>query len=104
MLRAIDGVGACPAGVPLHVAIEAVWPQPTSAPKRDWSLRRYRPSRPDSDNVGKAVLDAGNGILWHDDAQVVVLHVVKVTGAHGEEPRVTVVVRAMDPALSVLPA
>lgn len=95
---------AFPPGVPLHVSIEAVWSQPASAPKRDRALRRYRPSRPDGDNVGKAVLDAGNGILWHDDAQVVVLHVVKVTGAHGEEPRVTVVVHAMDPALSVLPA
>lgn len=32
----------------------------------------HRPGRrADIDNLGKAVLDAGNGILWRDDRQVV---------------------------------
>ncbi|MFB5068306.1 MAG: RusA family crossover junction endodeoxyribonuclease [Aerococcus sanguinicola] len=35
-------------------------------------------SRPDLDNYVKAVLDAGNGILFADDSQVCRLHVVKV--------------------------
>lgn len=95
---------AFPPGVPLRVSIEAVWPQPASAPKRDRALRRYRPSRPDADNVGKAVLDAGNGILWHDDAQVAVLQVVKVTGTHGEAPHVTVTVSAFDSEAWAVPA
>lgn len=90
---------AFPPGVPLRVQVDAVWPQPASAPKRDRASRRYRPSRPDADNVGKAVLDAGNGILWHDDAQVAVLLVRKITGASGEPPRVAVSVDLIREAL-----
>lgn len=78
------------AGLPLRVTIEAVWPQPIGAPKREHGLRRMRTSKPDADNVGKAVLDAGNGVLWADDSQVAVLVVLKVTGCRGEAPRVEV--------------
>lgn len=92
---------AFPPGVPLRVQVDAVWPQPASAPKRDRASRRYRPSRPDADNVGKAVLDAGNGILWHDDAQVAVLTVRKFIATHGEPPGVVVAVDVLpkDPGL-----
>lgn len=31
----------------------------------------------DADNLAKAILDACNGILWIDDAQVVDLHITK---------------------------
>ena len=34
-------------------------------------------SRPDIDNLTGNVLDAGNGCLWFDDAQIVELHVSK---------------------------
>lgn len=33
--------------------------------------------RPDGDNLAKAVLDACNGVLWSDDAQVAILTVTK---------------------------
>jgi Holliday junction resolvase RusA-like endonuclease len=33
--------------------------------------------KPDPDNIAKAVLDACNGVVWHDDAQVVGLTVRK---------------------------
>lgn len=90
------GLEPFPPGVPLAVEVEAIWPQPASTPKRDRPLRRHRPSRPDADNVGKAVLDAGNdGVLWHDDAQVAVLTVRKITGCFGEQPRVVVYVNAL---------
>lgn len=36
--------------------------------------------RPDVDNLMKAVLDAGNGILWMDDSQVVRVVASKVVG------------------------
>lgn len=43
------------------------------------SGKRARPiKRPDLDNLLKGFLDAGNGILWHDDAQVCHLDVHKV--------------------------
>jgi len=33
--------------------------------------REYHTVKPDVDNVVKAVLDNGNGILWEDDRQIV---------------------------------
>lgn len=48
------------------------------APLKSWSKKKredmngkYKPTRPDLDNLIKFVLDAGNGILWEDDKQVV---------------------------------
>lgn len=39
-------------------------------------------SRADVDNLAKAVLDAGNGILYRDDSQVVSLVISKVKSAN----------------------
>lgn len=47
-------------------------------PKREKKV--YRAKRPDIDNLIKLVLDAGNGILWEDDVQVVSLIANKVYG------------------------
>ena len=33
--------------------------------------------KPDLDNLVKAVLDALNDLAWHDDAQIIELHVSK---------------------------
>ncbi|TRO95267.1 RusA family crossover junction endodeoxyribonuclease [Glycocaulis profundi] len=46
----------------------------------------------DVDNVAKAVLDALNGVVFHDDSQVERLHVEKIMG---ERPRVSVQVRPL---------
>lgn len=79
------------------VDILAIWPLPKgehrakSPPPRRWYNRRGG----DADNVAKAVLDAGNGILWEDDAHVVDLRVRTVLGGQGEEPGVEVLVRPM---------
>lgn len=53
-------------------------------------------SRPDCDNLGKAVLDAGNSILWADDAQVSELVVRKWYGYPGQDPFVEVTVRELE--------
>ena len=47
-------------------------------------------SKPDIDNVAKAVLDACNGVVFRDDAQVVMLVATK---AFSDEPGVRVVIR-----------
>ena len=47
-------------------------------------------SKPDIDNVAKAILDACNGVVFRDDAQVVVLVATK---AFSDEPGVRVVIR-----------
>lgn len=43
-------------------------------------LQGYTPGRPDIDNVAKAALDALNGIVYVDDAQVYDLQVKKIYG------------------------
>ena len=47
-------------------------------------------SKPDIDNVAKAILDACNGVVFRDDAQVVMLAATK---AFSDEPGVRVVIR-----------
>ena len=47
-------------------------------------------SKPDIDNVSKAILDACNGVVFRDDAQVVMLVATK---AFSDEPGVRVVIR-----------
>ena len=65
----------------LIVDIIANVPIPKSKPKtirKEMQAGRIRPtSKPDCDNIAKAVLDALNGIAYHDDSQVVCLCVGK---------------------------
>lgn len=44
-------------------------------------------SRPDYDNLSKSVTDALNGVIYHDDAQIVDMHCRKL---YGLEPRVEI--------------
>jgi Holliday junction resolvase RusA-like endonuclease len=69
----------------LALALVAHMPVPAS-----WSQKKHQAAhlgkvfhtgRPDLDNIVKAVTDGCNGVLWHDDAQVVSVHAVKRYGA-----------------------
>ena len=51
---------------------------------------RHPTGKPDADNLGKGVLDALNGVLWRDDAQVVELTVSK---RYAKQARTCVTVR-----------
>jgi len=76
---------------PLRLGIAAFWQCPKSQErKREPRLLRYKTGRPDCDNCAKAIMDAGNGILWADDAQVVELEVSKFIAAQGDAPRTVV--------------
>ena len=55
---------------------------------REPAGRAWRASKPDLDNVIKAVLDACQGLLWDDDSQVACLLVEQYTGAQYESARV----------------
>jgi Holliday junction resolvase RusA-like endonuclease len=80
----------------LVVLIQARYSCPRSEHrKRDPRPARWHTGRGDSDNVAKAVLDAGTGVLWVDDAQVSRLVVTKWVGAQGEPPQVVVNVRIL---------
>lgn len=79
---------------PLSVDILAVMPRPKRL------LRRKDPdgliwctSRPDADNVAKAVTDALNGIAYRDDAQVVDLTVRTVYAERDGQARTEVAIR-----------
>jgi len=58
------------------------------------------PSRPDIDNLAKAILDGGNQILWTDDSVVWHLAAFKRYCDEGQEPHVQVKVQWDDPNIS----
>lgn len=63
---------------------------PKSRPKR--ILAELDTSKPDIDNVAKAVLDALNGVAYEDDRQVVRLNVIKLPRTRNESfLRVTII-------------
>jgi Holliday junction resolvase RusA-like endonuclease len=88
-MREAMGTNPVPDG-PVRVEIDAVWPPQGPPRKRHPRPEAWRPKSPDADNVAKAVLDAGNGVLWLDDRQVVDLRIMKTHAAQGAPPRVVV--------------
>jgi len=93
--KAANGESGWPAGVPLTLAVIAVFPVPASWSKRK-RLSAYAgmllPTGPrvDVDNVLKVVCDALNGVLWADDGQVVHATVSRRYIREGEMPRLLV--------------
>ena len=83
---------------PVEVVMRIVLPIPVSWPKRNQAGAlegKVLPVvKPDSDNVVKAVFDAINGVVWHDDTQVVDMHVRK---RYGAVPCVNVIVSQLEP-------
>lgn len=78
---------------PLRVDLEFVFPR---QPNRFWKSKpmpRYRKvTKPDRDNLDKAVLDALNGVLWVDDKQVCSGLIEKWHAAGDESPHLLVTV------------
>ena len=62
------------------MAIPASWSQKRTQAALDGTT--LPTGRPDVDNLAKQVLDALNGVLWLDDAQVVDLHERKIYSAN----------------------
>lgn len=65
MLRS-DGAVLFPRDTALQVRVTCIVERPKSLPKS----AIYPTKRPDLDQYVKLVLDAGNGVLWVDDAQI----------------------------------
>ena len=71
---------------PLSVEILFVFRCPVSDRRvKAPTPRRPHDKKPDLDNLVKMV-DAFNGLLWRDDAQIVELQACKIIGAQDEEP------------------
>lgn len=84
-------------GVPLDVRITAYFGIPKSVSKRKRQLmldHKIRPTKkPDTDNIVKCFLDAGNGVAYQDDIQVTDLTVRKF---YSDQPCVVVTIQAAD--------
>lgn len=52
----------------------------------------------DEDNIKKSIYDAANGVLWRDDAQIVLSRFQKLLSP--EQPRVEILVRMLDSAFN----
>lgn len=88
---AMSRAGLAPAEGALRVDIEAWFELPRSRHrKRSPVAHAPHASKPDGDNVAKAVLDALNGIAWKDDAAVAQCEVAKWWAAQGEPAKVLV--------------
>lgn len=81
---------------PIEATVEAMCSVPKSGTKRDRErkLAGYLlpTKKPDCDNIAKTVLDALNGIAYHDDSQVVGLHVYK---QYAEIPETRITLKSM---------
>mgnify|MGYP004476929401 CR=1 FL=1 len=79
------------------VRITAFFAPPKSVSKKkraEMLADKIRPAKkPDIDNIAKVVLDALNGIAYHDDTQVVGLAIAK---AYSEEPRLEITLGEAD--------
>lgn len=80
-------------GVPVMVEIVAYYSIPSSVSKKKRALMengKILPlKKPDLDNLVKCFMDAANGVIYHDDAQVVGVTAVK---RFSEQPRVEVTI------------
>lgn len=82
---------------PVELHVLAVFTCPRSKHRKRVPLpRQPKSTKPDSENIAKAVMDAGNGLLYMDDEQVARLTVEKIVGAQDEAPRVEVTVKAFE--------
>ena len=76
---------------PVQVEINAFFGVPKSTSKKKSAamiIGDIKPTKkPDADNIAKAVLDAMNGIVYHDDTQVCRLVVSKY---YSDQPRIEV--------------
>ena len=61
-----------PAGAPLQVRLDFYFGHKKN--------RGFKTTRPDADNLAKACCDALNGVLYHDDGQIVSLRATKQWG------------------------
>jgi Holliday junction resolvase RusA-like endonuclease len=88
------GLGAPAYTGPVEIEIVAVFPCPVGDHrKREPIGRRPYVGSKDWDNVGKAVCDAANSLLYVDDRLIARAHVECWVAAQGEAPYVRFVVR-----------
>lgn len=83
--------GPVKAALTLQLQIPASWSQKKQRAALAGAIRPT--TKPDVDNVVKAIFDAINGVVWKDDVQVVLLTVAKV---YSHAPGVQVYVERLE--------
>ena len=84
---------ACRVDMTVTMAIPASWPKKRQQQAASGAV--FPTTKPDADNVLKAVCDAINGVVWRDDVQAVEVRVGK---RYGAVPQVQVAISTMEPA------
>lgn len=85
--------GRAPMVGPVALRLVAVFEMPASWPPRVLEMRLLpHVSKPDLDNIEKLVLDALNGVVYADDAQICEVHKFK---RYGEGERVDVILEEL---------
>lgn len=76
----------------LNVTIYKAPPKSMAKKRRAMALaHEIQPTtKPDIDNIIKAIFDSLNKLIWYDDSQIVILHVSKW---YSDEPRVEISIR-----------
>jgi Holliday junction resolvase RusA-like endonuclease len=93
---------------PVYLHIDFYLPIPQSMPKKKrlaalfrykinrldnvWIVGLWPTKKPDLDNLEKAIKDACNKIIWHDDSQVCAVHKYKY---YSKEPRTEVYIEEL---------
>ena len=78
-----------PVGVPIHLEVFFGMPYPASMSQKKRNGAEHT-KKPDIDNLLKFLKDCGNGILWHDDSQVVSVEAQK---AYSDIPGTNLILR-----------
>ena len=73
-------------GTPIFVDLEFGMPIPKSATKKQVQSGHIK--KPDIDNLAKTVLDAMNGLIYHDDSQITSLEMRKI---YAENPYIQII-------------
>lgn len=79
----------------LDVAVFALFPCPKGDHRKIPVPRRWCGKAKDADNIAKAIMDAGNGVLYPDDRAIAHLDAWKIIAAQGEPPRTIVSIRQL---------
>jgi Holliday junction resolvase RusA-like endonuclease len=91
--QACSGEFLGPLGGPLRVDLEFVFPRQSHMTWKSRPMPRYwKVTKPDRDNLDKAVMDALKGVVWVDDNQVCAGSIEKWHAAGGESPGVRVTI------------
>lgn len=81
---------------PLIIDIDAYFqtPESWSGAKQERHEGRYRPKKPDKDNIEKIYFDAMNGVIFEDDKQIVNGRTRKY---YSMKPRTIIRIKELDP-------